>query len=258
MGSATKPALESRPARVLIAEGDQISLTHVRTLLSKSGYNVTVARDGWHALELLESQNPPPLAVLDWTMPGLNGIEICRRLRGSNRPRVTHLILLTRWNQQNERVEALEAGADDCLYKPVDVRELRIRLQIGAQIILERALLESEARFRTAFECAGIGMAVLKISGEFLQASRALCDLLGYTAEELAGMTFHALASSGDSPNSQVLLQQFLKAGQPSREFERNFVTKSGLRVCTSSTISVVLDSEEHPACFVLQVQERQ
>jgi PAS domain S-box-containing protein len=256
MGTATQPILESRQARVLIAEGDKISLTHVRTLLSKSGYDVTVARDGLHALELLESENPPTLAVLDWTMPGLNGIEICRRLRSGKQRRSTHVILLTSWNQQKERVEALEAGADDCLYKPVDVRELRIRLQIGAQNILARALRESEERFRSAFECAGIGMAVLKTTGEFLQVSRVFCELLGYTSEEFLAMNFHAIASFPEPPTSQALLQQFLEEGLRSREFERNFVTKSGRAVCTSSTISVVLDSDERPTCFVLQVQD--
>ena len=256
MGTATKPILESHPARVLVAEGDKISLNHVRTLLTKSGYDVTVARDGLHALELLESKNPPTLAVLDWTMPGLNGIEVCRRLRSADRPRSTHVILLTPWNQQNERVEALEAGADDCLHKPVDVRELRIRLQIGAQIILERALMESEARFRTAFECAGIGMAVLKTSGEFLQVSHALCELLGYTSKELLGMSLHAVVSHVEAPAPEELLQQLLANGMRSSEFERDFVTKSGSAVCTSSTASVVLDSDERPTCFVLQVQD--
>ncbi len=255
MGTAAKPISESRPARVLIAEGDKISLNHVRTLLSKSGYDVAVARDGLQALELLESENPPALAVLDWTMPGLNGIEICRRLRSAGR-RSTHLILLTSWNQQNERVEALEAGADDCLYTPVDVRELRIRLQIGAQIILERALRESEERFRRAFECAGIGMAVLSTTGEFLQVSRVLCDLLGYTSEELLGMSIDAVVSRGDAPAPQELLQQLLEKGTRSCEFERDFVTKSGAAVCSSSTVSVVLDSDERPTCFVLQVQD--
>ena len=180
MGALQQQAAISRPARVLIAEGDQVSLTHLQGLLSKSGYDVVTANDGLRALELLQSESPPSLAVLDWMMPGMNGIEICRRLQNGNRRRSSYVVLLTAWNQRNDRVAGLEAGADDCLFKPVDVRELRIRLQIGAQIVLQRALRESEARFRTAFECAGIGMAVVNAEAKFLQINRALCDFLGY------------------------------------------------------------------------------
>src|SRR4029077_16085834 len=106
------------PARVLVAQRDSVSLTHVHELLSRSGYNVAGAHDGLQAMKLLESEHPPGLAVLDWTMPGLNGTEICRRLRGTKRCQYTYVILLTAWSEQNHRIEGLEAGADDCLYKP--------------------------------------------------------------------------------------------------------------------------------------------
>jgi len=255
MGTSYQPA-SGRPAQVLLAEEDKVSLSHLQDLLGKSGYDILVADDGLRAVAVLQSENPPALAILDWTMPGLSGIEICRRLRDANQRRFTYILLLTRWNQHHDRVAALEAGADDCLYKPVDVRELRIRLQIGAQIILERALRESEERFRSAFECAGIGMAVVAVSGGFLQVNRAFCTLLGYTAEELLGTDLHRVSSPDDSPNSQVLLQQFLAGEHRSGEFERKYATKSGRLVWTSSTVSVVLDSDDHPASFVLQVQD--
>ena len=255
MGTSYQPA-SGRPAQVLLAEEDKVSLSHLQDLLRKSGYDILVADDGLRAIEVLQSENPPALAILDWTMPGLSGIEICRRLREANQRRFTYVLLLTRWNQQHDRVAALESGADDCLYKPVDVRELRIRLQIGAQIILERALRESEERFRSAFECAGIGMAVVAVTGAFLQVKRAFCTLLGYTADELLGTDLHRVSFPDDSPTSQVLLQQFLAGEHRSGEFERKYATKSGCLVWTSSTVSVVLDSDDHPASFVLQVQD--
>lgn len=256
--SASSPLLAGGPlTRVLVAEGNQIVVTHLRSLLQKSGYEVLTTQDGLEALAILESEDPPSLALLDWGMPGLDGLEICRRLRKTNRRRSTYVILLTPWSQQNDRVEGLEAGADDCIFKPADTRELRIRLQIGAKIILERALHESEQRFYNSFEHAGIGMAVLKITGEFEQCNRALCNLLGYTPEELRGMNLGDIGHSGDVPSCRRLLEQFLDDGEMrSGEFERRFVTKTGSVVWASLTISLVLDSDDLPVSFVFQAQD--
>jgi PAS domain S-box-containing protein len=249
-------AAASRPARVLVAEGDRVSLTHLQGLLSKSGYDVVTANDGLQALELLQSESAPSLAVLDWIMPGMNGIEICRRMQNGNHRRSSYLILLTAWNQRNDRVAGLEAGADDCLFKPVDVRELRIRLQIGAQIVLERALRESEARFRSAFAGAGIGMAVVNAEGEFLQINSAFCDFLAYGPEELTGLTVQSVSYSGDFPPTRDLLHRVCHAGKHSGEFERRFVTKSGLTTWGLLTVSLVQAEAGQAADFLLQVQD--
>ena len=245
-----------RSERVLLAEGNLISLTHMRGLLGKSGYDVIVAKDGLEALERLQSESPPSLAVLDWTMPGLNGTDVCRRLRSARPPRGTYVVLLTDWKQQNDRVEALEAGADDCLYKPVDVRELRLRLQRGSQIILERALRESEERFRGAFEYAGTGMALAKVTGEFLQVNQALCDFLGYSREELMSLGVHGIGHPDNRPESEGLLKQFLTKGRRSDEFERKFLAKDGSVAWALITLSTVLDADQHATCFFVQFRD--
>jgi PAS domain S-box-containing protein len=255
MGVAVQPALANRP-RVLMAGADKISLSHVSSLLAKSGYDLVIAEDGAQVLQLLESANPPPLAVLDWSIPGISSAEICRRLRRTSRRRSTYIVLLTSWTQKDERIAGLEAGADDCVYKPVDVRELRMRLQVGSQLILERALRESEERFRSAFEYAGIGMAVIKTSGEFLQINPALCSFLGYSFDELMSMNLHSVCHPKDTPAFQDLLREFLKGGYRSKEFEKRFVTKSGSSAWAALTIAVVLDVDEHASCFVIQIQD--
>jgi len=242
--------------RVLLAEGDQISLAHLRGLLSKIGYDVIVANNGVEALNLLQSDNPPSLAVLDWTMPGLNGTDVCDRLRRNRQRRSTYVVLLTDWKQQNDRVEALEAGADDCLYKPVDVRELRLRLHRGSQIILERALRESEERYRGAFEYAGTGMALATATGEFLQVNQALCDFLGYSREELLHMDVHTIGHPENQPASRELLSQFLKKGNRSDEFERRFLTKDGSLAWALLTLSPVLNADQRATCFFTQFRD--
>ena len=117
---------------------------------------------------------------------------------------------------------------------------------IGAKIILERALRESEERFYNSFEHAGIGMAVSKISGEFEQINRAMCKLLGYTADELRGLNLKDICHPDDAPAPQVLLRQLVEGGEVSTgEFERRFVTQTGATVWVSLTISLVLDSDD-------------
>jgi len=256
MPATDQQSSAGRSERVLLAEGDQISLFHMRGLLGRTGYDVIVAKDGLEALELLQSENPPSLAVLDWTMPGLNGTDVCRRLRSVRQSRRTYVVLLTDWKQQSDRVEALEAGADDCLYKPVDVRELRVRLHRGSQTVLERALRESEERYRGAFEYAGTGMALAKVTGEFLQVNQALCDLLGYSRAELMSLGVHGIGHPENRPTSEDLLSQFLKTGHRSDEFERRFLTKDGCLAWALITLSPVLDADQRATCFFVQFRD--
>jgi DNA-binding response OmpR family regulator len=123
----------------------------VRTLLEKSGYRVLAAADGREAMELIRAQEGPTLAVIDWMMPGLDGIEICRRVREANK--VVYIILLTARGGTERIVEGLDAGADDYLVKPFDKEELRARLQVGARIInLHIALAERVEQLEEALE----------------------------------------------------------------------------------------------------------
>ncbi len=124
-------APESLP--VIVAEDDPVSRELVRTLLEKWGYHVTVTSDGREAMEAIRAQTSPALAVIDWMMPGLDGIEICQRVREANR--VLYIILLTARGGKERLIEGLQAGADDYLMKPFDKDELRARLQVGARII---------------------------------------------------------------------------------------------------------------------------
>jgi DNA-binding response OmpR family regulator len=120
--------------RVLIADDDRVSAAIVGSVLSQWGYEVTSVSDGeaaWHHLQTMS----PPLAVLDWMMPGIDGLELCRRIRRDPAMLHTHVILLTAREAGADRVAGLDAGADDYLVKPFDREELRARVQVGARII---------------------------------------------------------------------------------------------------------------------------
>jgi DNA-binding response OmpR family regulator len=113
--------------RILIAEDDPISRRLLESILVKWGYDVTVVADGLEPLRLLDSTDAPRLAVLDWMMPGMEGVQICQRLRERNGRPYVYVLLLTARSQKQDLLRALELGADDYLTKPFDAQELRAR-----------------------------------------------------------------------------------------------------------------------------------
>jgi DNA-binding response OmpR family regulator len=132
--------------RVLIADDEATSRHLIKTILGGWGFEVAVAVDGSEALRLLEGPSPPEIAMLDWMMPGADGLEVCRRVRAARPDAPTYIILLTARGGAENIIQGLGAGADDYITKPFDPRELRARLHAGARIVqLQKALLE---RFR--------------------------------------------------------------------------------------------------------------
>ncbi len=119
--------------KIIIAEDDPVSREILTSLLKKWGFHVVAAADGREAMEALRAESEPVLAILDWMMPGLEGPEICRRLREINK--TAYILLLTARTGKERVVEGLQAGADDYLSKPFDKDELRARLSVGARIL---------------------------------------------------------------------------------------------------------------------------
>ncbi len=129
--------------RILIAEDDAISRRLLESTLSKWGHDVVAVSDGRAALEVLQAKNPPPLAILDWMMPEMDGVQVCQVVRGPTTERILYVLLLTAKGRKEDIVAGLEAGADDYLIKPFDREELRARLNAGIRIVtLEQALAE--------------------------------------------------------------------------------------------------------------------
>ena len=121
--------------RVLLAEDDRASRAVLLQLLDKWGCDVQVAEDGATAWKVLQSNGSPRLVLLDWMMPGLSGLDICKKLRARHEERYVYAVLLTARTEQRDIVEGLESGADDYLTKPYDPAELHARLRIGERIL---------------------------------------------------------------------------------------------------------------------------
>ena len=121
--------------RILIADDDPVSRRVLEATLVKAGYEVAVAGDGLEAVRALQRDDPPPLAILDWMMPGVDGVEVCRTVRKKRTPTPPYLILLTARGRSEDIVAGLRGGADDYLTKPFDGEELRARVEVGARVV---------------------------------------------------------------------------------------------------------------------------
>lgn len=121
--------------RILVAEDDVTSRRLLESSLARSGYDVVCASDGDEAWTILKEPDAPRLAILDWMMPGRDGIAVCRQLRAADQPHYVYVLLVTTRTRTEDIVAGLEAGADDYLTKPYDPNELRCRVQTGERLL---------------------------------------------------------------------------------------------------------------------------
>lgn len=176
---------------ILVAEDDPISRHLLCAWLKEWNYRVVAADNGLDAWNILQQEDAPQIAILDWMMPAVDGPELCRRLRAQNRGFYRYLLLVTAKARKEDIVEGLEAGADDYLTKPFDAEELRARIRAGERIVqLERAL--KQARDALQFEAAHDPLtgvwnhgAILELLQREVQRSRRTADHLGVMMADL-------------------------------------------------------------------------
>lgn len=121
--------------RVLMAEDDPVSRRLLAVTLRKWGFDVQAVSDGREACEALDAEDAPRLAILDWMMPEVDGVEVCRRVRQRRDREYTYVILLTARDRKQDILSGLDAGADDYVVKPFDSDELRMRLNTAQRIL---------------------------------------------------------------------------------------------------------------------------
>jgi len=142
--------------RALVADDDRVTATIVMNLLKSSTLEVSMVHDVNAAWELLSSDTPPALAIVDWMMPGIDGLELCRRIRQEPRLAQTHIILLTGKRDQSDVVAGLDAGADDYIVKPFQFEQLRTRVHAGVRTaMLRERMAQNVAQVEAADKSSG-------------------------------------------------------------------------------------------------------
>jgi len=139
--------------KILIADDDPSSLKLLESILIKFGHDVIAVKNGEKAFEVLNEKDAPQIAVLDWIMPGLDGIQVCEKIRQKKSTKPAYIILLTILDDRKDIIKGLDAGADDYIIKPFDRDELRARIDVGIRVIqLQKNLSNRITQLEDAIE----------------------------------------------------------------------------------------------------------
>ena len=155
------PTLESSHPKdipIIIADDDPVSREIISTAVSKWGFRTTLTRDGHEAMTAIRAEKGPVLAILDWMMPGMDGLQVCRRIREAGR--LAHIILLTARGGEENLIEGFRAGADDYLVKPFRADELHARIMVGLRVMTLQETLADRVK---ALEAAASQIESLKL-----------------------------------------------------------------------------------------------
>ena len=145
--------------RLLIVEDEYITRMMVQVVLEGCGYHVESVEDGERAWEILQRDDGPEIAILDWEMPGkMDGLAVCRQVKELARPNPVYVIMLTAYNEQENILSGFAAGADDYMTKPFDENELRARVRVGERLVrVQKQLARSNEELRAIIDQFGEG-----------------------------------------------------------------------------------------------------
>jgi diguanylate cyclase (GGDEF)-like protein len=176
---------------VLVAEDDPVFRHLLETWLQQWNYRVVAVDNGLDAWAALQQKNPPQMAILDWIMPGIDGVELCRRIRADTSVPYRYVLLVTAKDKTRDVVIGLDAGADDYLTKPFNVEELRARVLAGKRVLeLQEALLHAHEALQFQAEhdpltCLWNRGAIFKVLEREAQRSRRTGESLGVIMADL-------------------------------------------------------------------------
>ena len=219
-----------RPARILIVDDERLNRDLLEVMVLHEGHAVVTATTGEEALALV-ARDPPDLILLDVMMPGMDGYEVARRIKGDAATTNILIVMVTALDDHEARLHGLNAGVEEFLSKPVDRAELCARLKnllrlkayadyhdrnsqrLEDEVLARTAeVVESERLYRETFNAAPVGIAHVNLDGRWLRVNQRVCDLLGCTREALEGELVQALTDPEDLLAEADLFRQ-MRAG---------------------------------------------
>ncbi len=269
------PDIPEDRTRVLIVDDERHNRQLLEVMLASEGYLLETAESGEEALDLVV-RHPPDLVLLDVMMPGMDGCAVTATIKRSPATQSIPIILVTALDDRAARMKGLKAGAEDFLTKPVNRAELCVRvrnlLRLKAQgdfhdkygrmledeVGLRTAdLVESERLYRSTFDAAPIGIVHAGLDGRWLRVNQRLCDLLGYSREELQTANCHELLQTEESPGEAAAIRQ-MAAGTLDRYLldEKRYRRHDGSLVWARVNVSVHRDATAQPQYFISVIED--
>ncbi|HZR29221.1 MAG TPA: diguanylate cyclase [Terriglobales bacterium] len=197
------------PLRLIVADDSAIIRELLRRLLEGWGYEIHLATDGTEAWELLQSADVPTVAILDWIMPEIEGIELCRRMRALNRRHYTYILLLTAKHESQDLIDGLRSGADDYIRKPPAPGELEARLLVAQRIVsFQESLLAAQERYRNLVENSTALICTHNLEGTMLSINPAAARGLGLAVEQCIGKNIREVLAPETGPGFDLYLQE--------------------------------------------------
>lgn len=180
--------------KILIAEDEYTTRLTVQVILEKWDYRVDSVEDGTQAWEILKKNDAPQIAILDWEMPGIDGLELCHKVKTLDRETPIYVILLTARDDQNDILQGFDAGADDYITKPFDENELRARVRVAERLVnIQEELSISNSELRSVLNHVETLQANLPVCTKCLKIQNydSSWQDLNHYAEGLEDPRFH-------------------------------------------------------------------
>ena len=249
----------------MIEDDDDLRLA-IRLALEQLGWTVEVSSTGADGIASA-IENMPDVITLDIGMPDIDGREVLSRLKSNAETAWIPVVILSAGTGGPSAATLLDAGAQDCIAKPFSSAELGTRLGVARRVAAtHRLLVSSESRFRLAFDAAPVGIAEIGLDGRFLRPNPALCELLGYTEEELRQKT----AADISHPEDAILVRRTLKENWASDDLtdaidhisreQRRYITSSGRDIHCELSAVAIYDEEgrrHHILAHFVDITER-
>lgn len=246
----------SEAPRVLVVEDNADMNAFMASVLSRQ-YRVVRALDGETGLQLALALKPD-LILCDVMMPGLSGDQLVAQLREQPGLEDTPIVMVTAKADDGVRLQMLRRSVQAYLLKPFSTEELLARV---AGLLRERQrignrLQSLEERFRATFEQAAVGIAHVAPGGQWLRVNQRLCDIVGYTRDELLQRRFQDITHPDDLDSDLSQVERMLHGEITTYSIEKRYVRGDGRRVWVQLTVSLVRDSGGQPAYFISVVED--
>jgi two-component system cell cycle sensor histidine kinase/response regulator CckA len=264
-----------RPGRVLIVDDERPNRQLMEVMLAPEGYLLWTASSGEEALAIV-AQQPPDLVLLDVMMPGMDGYQVASLIKGNPATKSIPVIMVTALDDRDARMRGLRAGAEDYLTKPVDRAEMCVRVrnllrlkaysdyhdkysqmledEVGSRTV---DLVQSESLYRSTFDASPVGIVHVGLDGKWLRVNQRLCELLGYSRDELQGGAVQKLLQSEDTADEADALRRMF-AGTLERHVidEKRYRRRDGSFMWARVNISVHRDAGRQPQLFISVIED--